>query len=93
MSGSRTKPGRLGPYVEGYRVRLLELRDVAAARRRRQHRDRPHIQHADVRSTQPYIHADMTIRDRALALVTPATVAPGRYTPTDDVLAYLDSLA
>ena len=48
--------------------------------------------HADVRSTQPYIHADMTIKERALALVTPATVAPGRYTPTDDVLAYLDSL-
>jgi site-specific recombinase XerD len=48
--------------------------------------------HADIRSTQPYIHADMTIKERALALVTPATVAPGRYTPTDDVLAYLDSL-
>jgi site-specific recombinase XerD len=48
--------------------------------------------HADVRSTQPYIHADMTIKGRALALVTPATVAPGRYTPSDDVLAYLDSL-
>jgi site-specific recombinase XerD len=48
--------------------------------------------HADVRSTQPYIHADMTIKERALALVTPATVAPGRYTPTDDVLAYLDGL-
>lgn len=48
--------------------------------------------HADVRSTQPYIHADMTIKERALALVTPATVAPGRYTPSDDVLAYLDSL-
>ncbi len=25
MSGTRRKPGRLGPYVEGYRVRLLEL--------------------------------------------------------------------
>jgi site-specific recombinase XerD len=48
--------------------------------------------HADVRSTQPYIHADMTIKERALALLTPATVAPGRYTPSDNVLAYLDSL-
>ena len=48
--------------------------------------------HADVRSTQPYIHADMTIKERALALVTPATVAPGRYTPNDKVLAYLHSL-
>jgi site-specific recombinase XerD len=48
--------------------------------------------HADIRSTQPYIHADMTIKERALALIAPATVAPGRYTPSDDVLAYLDSL-
>ena len=48
--------------------------------------------HADIRSTQPYIHADMTIKERALALVTPPTVTPGRYTPTDDVLAFLDSL-
>ena len=25
MSGSRRRPGRLGPYVDGYRARLLEL--------------------------------------------------------------------
>jgi len=49
--------------------------------------------HADIRSTRPYIHADMTIKERALALTTPATVAPGRYEPADHILAYLDSLA
>ena len=48
--------------------------------------------HADVSSTQQYIHADMTIKERALALVAPTSVTPGRYTPTDDILAYLDSL-
>jgi site-specific recombinase XerD len=32
--------------------------------------------HADVRSTQPYIHADMTIKERTLALVVPASVKP-----------------
>ena len=48
--------------------------------------------HADVRSTQPYIHADLTIKERALALVAPAAVKPGRYTPADDVLAFLESL-
>jgi hypothetical protein len=48
--------------------------------------------HADVRSTQPYIHADMTIKERALALVVPASVKPGRYTTGDDVLAFLESL-
>jgi site-specific recombinase XerC len=31
--------------------------------------------HADVRSTNPYIHADMTIKERALALLTPTSVA------------------
>ena len=34
--------------------------------------------HADVRSTQPYLHADLTIKEKALALVTPPTVTPGR---------------
>lgn len=48
--------------------------------------------HADVRSTTPYIHADMTIKERALALLTPASVAPGRFKPTDELLAYLASL-
>jgi integrase len=48
--------------------------------------------HADTASTQQYIHADMTIKERALALLTPPTAAPGRYGPTDEVLAYLDSL-
>ena len=39
--------------------------------------------HADVRSTQPYLHADLTIKEKALALVTPADVKPGRYKPPD----------
>jgi site-specific recombinase XerD len=48
--------------------------------------------HADVRSTQPYLHADLTIKEKALALVTPATVAPGRYKPPDALLAFLEGL-
>jgi len=48
--------------------------------------------HADVRSTQPYLHADLSIKERALALVTPTTVAPGRYKPSDPVLAFLEGL-
>jgi site-specific recombinase XerD len=48
--------------------------------------------HADVRSTQPYLHADLTIKEKALALVTPAGVAPGRYKPPDAVLAFLEAL-
>jgi site-specific recombinase XerD len=48
--------------------------------------------HADVRSTQPYLHADLTIKEKALALITPAGVKPGRYQPSDQVLAFLEAL-
>ena len=48
--------------------------------------------HAGVRSTDAYVHADMTIKEKALALTTPVTAKPGRYRPTDTTLAFLDSL-
>jgi site-specific recombinase XerD len=48
--------------------------------------------HADMRSTDAYIHADLGIKERALALTTPATIKPGRYTPPDTLLAFLESL-
>jgi site-specific recombinase XerD len=48
--------------------------------------------HADVRATSIYLHADMTIKERALALTTPASVRPGRYHPPDTLLAFLESL-
>jgi integrase len=48
--------------------------------------------HADVRSTDRYIHADMTIKEKALALVTPPNVKPGRYKPPDTLLAFLEGL-
>ena len=47
--------------------------------------------HADSRSTQTYLHADMSIKERALAQTTPASVKPGRYHPKDPVLAFLES--
>lgn len=48
--------------------------------------------HADIRSTQTYLHADMTMKQRALDLTTPATSPPGRFQPTDKLLAFLESL-
>jgi site-specific recombinase XerD len=48
--------------------------------------------HADIRSTQLYLHADMTIKERALARTTPTTVEPGRYQPTDSLLAFLENM-
>jgi site-specific recombinase XerD len=48
--------------------------------------------HAGVRSTDPYLHADILTKEKALALTTPTTVKPGRYRPPDKVLAFLDDL-
>ncbi len=38
------------------------------------------------------VQADLTIKERALALTTPASAKPGRYKPPDAVLAFLESL-
>jgi len=49
--------------------------------------------HEDLRSTQAYLHADMTIKERALERARPADVRAGRYQPRDDtLLAFLEAL-
>ncbi|MET8543920.1 tyrosine-type recombinase/integrase [Kitasatospora sp. NPDC004799] len=48
--------------------------------------------HAGVRSIGAYVHADMTIMEKALVLTAPVTARPGRYRPSDRVLAFLDRL-
>jgi site-specific recombinase XerD len=48
--------------------------------------------HADIRSTDAYLHADLTIKERALARTTSITSKPGRYRPPDKLLAFLESL-
>jgi len=48
--------------------------------------------HADPRSTHAYLHADMTSKEKALALTTPPDVKPGRYHPPDSLLAFLEGL-
>jgi hypothetical protein len=48
---------------------------------------------ADIRSTDAYVHADLTIKERALAATIPASVRPGRrYRPRTRTLAFLESL-
>ncbi len=48
--------------------------------------------HEDIRATQIYLHADLAIKERALARVAPNTANPGRYRPPDPLLAFLESL-
>jgi integrase/recombinase XerD len=49
--------------------------------------------HESTDSTQVYLHADMTIKERALArMASPPSGEPGRYQAPDSLLAYLDTL-
>jgi site-specific recombinase XerD len=48
--------------------------------------------HADVRSTNAYLHADLAIKERALARVQPASIPGHRYRPPDRLLAFLEGL-
>jgi integrase/recombinase XerD len=48
--------------------------------------------HEQIQTTQTYLHADLAIKQKALARTTPPTTKPGRYQPTDRVLAFLDAL-
>lgn len=47
---------------------------------------------ADICSTNVYLHADLTIKQRALARTASASAQPGRYRPPDPLLAFLESL-
>lgn len=48
--------------------------------------------HEQVDTTQIYVHADQTIKERALARTTPLGTLPGRYRPPDTLLAFLEQL-
>jgi len=48
--------------------------------------------HADLSTVQQYIHADLALKEQALARTKPKDAPPGRYQPPDTVLAFLDSL-
>ena len=50
--------------------------------------------HEKLESVNAYIHDDPTLKERALDRLTPLNPAtkPGRYTPTDELLAFLEGL-
>jgi integrase/recombinase XerD len=48
--------------------------------------------HERVDTTQIYVHADMSIKERALARTAPPDTTPGRYRPPDSLLAFLNGL-
>jgi len=48
--------------------------------------------HESVETTQIYLHADMRLKEKALSRTTPRGCKPGRYRPSDTLLAFLESL-
>jgi hypothetical protein len=48
--------------------------------------------HEQVETTQMYLHADLDIKERALARTKPLDSKPGRYGPPDALLGFLDGL-
>jgi integrase/recombinase XerD len=48
--------------------------------------------HEQVETTQIYLHADLAIKERALARTNPPNATPGRYRPSDKLLAFLEAL-
>ena len=48
--------------------------------------------HESMETTQIYLHADMQLKEQALARTTPLGTKPGRYRPDDQLIAFLESL-
>ena len=48
--------------------------------------------HEQVDTTQIYLHADLALKERALARTTPLDAKPGRYRAPDTLLAFLEAL-
>jgi len=48
--------------------------------------------HESMETTQIYLHADMRLKERALAHATTSGLVPGRYRPPDSLLTFLESL-
>jgi len=49
--------------------------------------------HEHIQTTQIYLHADLSLKQRALARTAPSSLqAPGRYRPPDSLLDFLENL-
>ena len=56
------------------------------------HTRHPRKGHESVQTTQIYLHADLSIKERAIARTAPIGTKPGRYQAPDKLLAFLESL-
>ena len=84
------------PTMAKKRVSVQVLRHSAAMRLLRAGIDTSVIAlwlgHEQIETTQIYLHADLQIKERALERTAPITMKPGRFRPTDHLLAFLEAL-
>ena len=48
--------------------------------------------HESTESTEIYLHADLNIKQQAIARTAPTGTPPGRYHPPDTLIAFLEHL-
>ena len=84
------------PSLAGKRVTPHVLRHTAAMELLQNGVDRAVIAlwlgHESVETTHVYLHADLKLKQAALAKTTPTRTTPARYRPTDEVLEFLNGL-
>ena len=91
-----TKAAKSCPSIRAKHVTTHTLRHTAAMRLLHAGIDITIIAlwlgHEQITTTNTYVHADMTQKERAIARVTPPSTKPGRYHPPDSLLAFLEAL-
>lgn len=84
------------PSLQKKRISPHVLRHTAAMQLLQHGVDRSVIAlwlgHESWETTQVYVHANLEMKEKALAKTTPINVKPGRYQPDDQLLAFLKSL-
>jgi len=88
--------GRACPSLNQKNVTMHVLRHTAAMRLLRAGVDTSVIAlwlgHEQIETTQVYVHADLELKERALAKTVLASTKPGRYRPPDKLLAFLEAI-
>jgi len=84
------------PTLKGKRVTPHVLRHTAAMQLLQNGVDRTVIAlwlgHESVETTQIYVHADIKMKEKAMAKTKPLASPSGRYRPSDKLLAFLETL-
>jgi site-specific recombinase XerD len=84
------------PSLNAKRITMHTLRHTAAMRLLQAGTDTSVIAlwmgHEQAETTQIYLHADLALKEQALARTRPPDARPGRYRPPDELLAFLEAL-